>query len=287
MALKSNKTYIDFSSCLKRIYLDKNITDPEKILIAKYDLLPGANSNIDKNNDKYLINPVEYELFSSSDTNERMDALVCEPNEIVVSYPLCLNKFDKKEGDADENEFREKFDLGKKLHEEDNSIDTFNFNNTIFKDFCRGLEIDGKDLVFEDRYKNLYPNNVLLCENNCTINNTDFENKRINCLCIYKKESDFDRKEEVDDIFNNPNYYIPTQSPANAEAMKCLFNFTVQQAIAKNFAFYYCFAITAVEIALALVSSIIGINTITNFIKPILNKIQNMDFRKKTYQKKI
>ena len=127
---------------------------------------------------------------------------------------------------------------------------------------------------------------MLLCENNCTINNTDFDNERINCLCIYKTEIDFDREENVDDIFNNPNYYIPTQSSANAEAIKCLFNFTVQQTVTKNFAFAYCFIIAAIEIALGVISSIIGINPITNYVKPILNKIQNKDFKKKSKPKK-
>ena len=269
-------TYIDFGTCINKLFLDKNISEDEQILLVKYDIL---------NETSYLINRVEYGLFSNN-TNEKLDALVCDPYEILVSYPLFLERFDDMVGTDNNNEYLEKFNIGKALYEQDNTINTFDYNSFIYKNFCRGLEYNGKDLVFEDRYKNLYPNNVLLCENNCTINNTDFENKRVNCLCTYKKDFDFDRKENVDDIFNNPNYYIPSQSPANAEAMKCLFNFTVQQAIAKNFAFYYCFTVAAVEIALALVSSIIGINTITNFIKPILNKIQNKDFRKKTKPKK-
>ena len=286
-AINSKKAYIDFSSCLERIYLDKNITDPEQILIAKYDVFPEANINIDKNNDKYLINPVEYELFSSSDTNERMDALVCEPNEIVVSYPLCLDKFDRKEGDVDQNEFKDKFDLGKKLYEDDNSIDTFNFNNTIYKDFCRGLEIDGKDLVFEDRYKYLYPYNKILCESNCTLNNTDFELERVNCLCAYKGDFDFYRKEdETNDIFNDEKYFIPSQSGANAEAIKCLFNFTFSQATVKNEAFYCCFLITAVEVALLFVNIVYGIKGVSDNIKKSLNKLNDIFRKSKNNQNK-
>jgi len=286
-AINSKKAYIDFSSCLERIYLDKNITDPEQILIAKYDVFPEANSNIDKNNDKYLINPVEYELFSSSDTNERMDALVCEPNEIVVSYPLCLDKFDRKEGDVDQNEFRDKFDIGKKLYEDDNSIDTFNFNNTIYKDFCRGLEIDGKDLVFEDRYKYLYPYNKILCESNCTLNNTDFKLERVNCLCAYKGDFDFYRKEyETNDIFNDEKYFIPSQSGANAEAIKCLFNFTFSQATVKNEAFYCCFLITAVEVALLFINIVYGIKGVSDNIKKSLNKLNDIFRKSKNNQNK-
>lgn len=270
-------TYIDFGTCINKLYLDKNISEDEQILLVKYDIL---------NETSYMINRVEYELVSNN-TNEKLDALVCDPYEILVSYPLSLDRFNVTVGTENNNEYLIKFNIGKALYEEDDTINTFDYNNYVYKNFCRGLEYNGKDIVFEDRYKILFPNNVLLCENNCTINNTDFDNQRVNCLCTYKRDFDFNRNEDVDDIFNNPNFYIPTQSPANAEAMKCLFNFTAQQAIAKNFAFYYCFAITAVEIALSVVSSIIGINSITNFIKPILNKIQNQDFKKSLSQKKL
>ena len=76
---------------------DKNISENESILIAKYDIMPDTNVNIppdisvNHKEDKYLINPVEYELYSSL-TNERLDALVCEPYEMLISYPLLLNK---------------------------------------------------------------------------------------------------------------------------------------------------------------------------------------------------
>jgi len=43
--------------------LDKNVRENDTILIAIYDLLPGGNSNVDKAKDKYLIYPLEYELF--------------------------------------------------------------------------------------------------------------------------------------------------------------------------------------------------------------------------------
>ena len=268
-------TFIDFSTCLNKLYLDKNISADEKIIIAKYDIRNGS----------YLINQVEYELFSNK-TNERLDALVCSPYELIISYPLNLSKYNYIDEGVVENDIQKKFDYGKELYNQDNNINTFDFNSSIYKNFCRGVEINGKDLVFEDRYSELYPNKMLLCENNCTINNTDFELERINCKCTYKGYFDYDRKEDIDDIFNNPNYYIPTQSPANAEVIKCISNFTIKQTIVHNAAFYYCTIVIAIELALAFISSAMGINTITNFMKPILNKIQNQDFGKKPKEKK-
>ena len=100
ISFKSNLTYIDFGTCFEKIMKDKNISENESILITKYDIMPGANLNIPPDvsenfkDDKYLINPVEYELFSSL-TNEKLDAFVCKPYEILISYPLCLSNFDR------------------------------------------------------------------------------------------------------------------------------------------------------------------------------------------------
>jgi hypothetical protein len=158
ISYKSNLTYIDFGACLDKLYSDKSIGERNKILVAKYDLLPGTNINVDeqmvenKNLDKYLINPVEYGLYSSN-MSEVLDAHVCESNEILISYPLVFSKFDKVLDGIVQNEYRTKFQIGKDLYHMDNEIDTFNYNNIIYKNFCRGLEINGKDLVFEDRLK--------------------------------------------------------------------------------------------------------------------------------------
>ena len=279
LSFKSNLTYIDFGTCLEKLILDKNISDNESILITKYDILPEANVNIppdtseNHKNDKYLINPVEYELYSSL-TNERLDALVCEPYEILISYPLCLSKFDKYIDGINQNEYRKKFDLGRELYLKDNEVDIFNYNNSVYTHFCKDLEIHGKDLVFEDRYKYLYPNNKLLCESNCTYNNTDYLTERVNCYCTYKNVFDFNRtEEEINDILNNPDFYVPTQSSTNAEIIKCLFNFTLKQAVAKNEMFYCCTIMTVAQLAMVLISSFVSIKKMINDIRHILNKV--------------
>ena len=293
ISFKSNLTYIDFGTCLDKLMIDKNISENESILITKYDIMPDANINIPPDtsanfkNDKYLINPVEYELFSSL-TNEKLDAFVCEPYEILISYPLCLSKFDKYINGINQNEYRKRFDIGKELYHKDNEIDTFNYNNSIYTHFCKELEINGKDLVFEDRYKYLYPNNKLLCESNCTLNNTDFELERVNCLCSYKNVFDFNRtEEEINDILNNPDFYLPTQSSTNAEIIKCLFNFTLKQAIIKNEMFYCCSIMTLAQIILVFITSFINIKNTINDIRHILNKVNIKNYFMKKNKVKI
>jgi len=293
ISFKSNLTYIDFGTCFEKIMLDKNISENESILITKYDITPEYNKNIRPSisenymEDKYLINPVEYELYSSL-TNEKLDALVCDPYEMLISYPLLLSKFDRYIDDINQNEYRLKFNMGKEIFLKDNEVDTFNYNNTIYTHFCKGLEYHGKDLVFEDRYKVLYPNNKLLCESNCTFNNTDFELERVNCLCTYKDVFDFNRtEEEINDILNDPDFYLPTQSQTNAEIIKCLFNFTLKQAVLKNEMFYCCSIMTLAQIVCVLICSITSVKDMINNIRHILNKVNIKNYflkKNKFYQ---
>ena len=267
VSLKSNLTYIDFGTCLEKIFSDKSLGNNDKILVSKYDLLTNQNTQ-NNNNKKYLINKVEYELYSSK-MNERIVASVCSPYEIIISYPLTLDKYDNYINGINKNEYKKLFDIGKELNMKNNKLDTFNYNNTVYKDICTGIEIDGKDLVLEDRYKYLYPDDVFFCEHNCIMNNTDFELERINCLCNYKEEIDFEREDEDTEL----KVYTSSQSSANVEILKCLAKLTVKQSIKNNEAFYYCAVITVVEISLSLFSFLTSIKTVSSNITNLLNKI--------------
>lgn len=267
VSLKSNLTYIDFGTCLEKIFTDKSLGNNGKILVSKYDLLTKENTQ-SNNKKKYLINKVEYELYSSI-MNERIVASVCNPYEIIISYPLTLDKYDNYVNGINKNEYKKLFDIGKELNKKNNKLDTFNYNNTVYKDICTGIEIDGKDLVLEDRYKYLYPDDVFFCEHNCIMNNTDFELERINCLCNYKEEIDFEREDEDTEI----KVYTSSQSSANVEILKCLGKLTVKQSIKNNEAFYYCAVITVVEISLSLFSFLTSFKTISTNISNLLNKI--------------
>jgi hypothetical protein len=280
ISFKSNLTYVDFSTCVKKIFAnnEKYLNYNHTILVAKYDLLTDTINEYSNfptsEKDKYLINRVEYELFSSNMSEKlEMDETICGPYELIVSYPLALNRFNNYEGGLNKNEYRKKFEMGKKLHLRDSNIDTFNVNNTVYKTFCRSVEIDGKDLVYEDRYKYLYPNNKILCESNCIMNNTNFDLERMICLCSYKNEFVLNREDEPVDIFNDPNFKLPTQSNFNEEAVKCLFNFTLNETIFYNEAFYYTSVIMVAKLSMIFVTSFSAIKNLEANIKHLLSKL--------------
>jgi len=144
----------------------------------------------------------------------------------------------------------------------------------VYKELCVSVEIDGKDLVLEDRYKNLYPNDALLCESNCTYNHTEFELERIVCSCTYKQIFDFNRREfERTDILNDGNFTLTKQSPANGEVIKCL----TKVSIIKNVAFYYCAAMVAAQVVMLLVSAIYGMKSLSSNLITLMGKANNLD----------
>ena len=314
ITMKSNLTYINLDNCINKIFQDQGLDDNDNIFIVKYDLLnkkkeqsennnnnnnndgdngngdpdnndnnPNPNQN-DANNNKdikncenYLINEVEYEFYSSKTLN-KIDASVCSSKEIIISYPISytLAKFDNDEGSFNLNSYRQKFNLGKELYHKDNTVDIFNFNNSIYKELCTPLEINGKDLVYEQRYDILYPNNITLCEKNCTLYYTDYELGRINCKCDYKEILDFNREmPAISDLLNDPSFSKPTQSGANIEIMKCLSKLPNKDSIIKNEAFYISLIIIAGEVGMMCLAGFYGIKVVKSTIYNLGRKMSN------------
>ena len=284
LSMKSNLTYIDIGTCLDKIYSDKNLNDEDKILIVKYDLLNRMNKNDNSNNDdnniveistdnKFLINQVEYEFYLENNM-EKIEGSICSPYEIEISYPIFFNKnkFNNFETGFNENNYLKLFKIGKVLNDKDPEADTFNKENKVYKDICFGVELEGKDLVLEDRYKILYPNNISLCESNCTMSYTDFTIERINCMCTYKEIFDFYRiDEETNDILHDPNFVFPSQSKANIEIIKCIGTIKFKKDLLKNEAFYFSSVIVVVEIITAVISFIQGVKIVSSFTQEMFN----------------
>ena len=297
-ATESNLTYIDFDTCLPKIFANNKLRDDDKILVVKYDLSnwnskqttirildPAADpeqsqtnsENQEKGDGKYLINKVEYEFYNSR-TMERIDASVCDPYELTISYPIIYNKnkFNDYSSGFNNNEYQTKFEMGKILNLRNSDFDTFNFNDSLYKNLCIGIELNGKDVVFEDRYEILYPNGALLCESNCTYNNTDFAEERVNCKCAYKQDIFFNRvEEEKNDLVNDPNFNLPKQSSSNLEMMKCLSKINAKDAVVNNEAFYYCASVAVLISSMTFITVFYGIKSASVSIANISPQPQN------------
>ena len=268
--IRSNLAFIDLSGCIDKIYESNDMDSKDDIVVVKLDLK--------SKNKKLIINPVEYE-FINSKNGKVLDASVCEKNEVVISYPITymlkklrnLENDENNENDENEEENEEdikkdildKFNKGKELNIKDKSIDTFNFNSSIYSDICFPIQIDGKDLVLEDRIKYLYPN-YSFCESICTYDYTDFEGERIYCNCSIKSGIDMDRQHGIKIYQINKNETDNNQKgPTNIPVLKCV----SKAKISGNAGFYYCLIFIIIELILLFVVIFYGIYALINKIK--------------------
>ena len=258
--MRTNLAYIDLSGCIDKIYESNNMENKDDIVVVKLDLK--------SKNKKLIVNPIEYEFINSKD-GRKLDASVCEKNEVVISYPITYmlkklrNLEDEEIGEDEKKEILNKFNKGKLLYEKDKSIDTFNFNSSIYSDICISVEIDGKDLVLEDRLEYLFPN-YSFCESMCTYDYTDFEGERIYCNCSIKSEIDVDRSHQVQIYQINKNEIDNNQKgPTNLPVLKCL----EKAKIMGNAAFIICLIFIIIEIGLLFIVIFQGIYSLINKIR--------------------
>ena len=149
-------------------------------------------------------------------------------------------------------------------------------NNGIYTDFCSTIEINGKDLVLEDRIKYLFPH-YSLCEQNCTYNHTDFEEERIYCDCPLKTEFDVNR-EHTENIEININAITLSQDgETNFPVLKCLSVLKDSKRISKNIAFYYNLIIIILEVSLLISTIVIGLNSFKLYFENKICNINNLD----------
>ena len=267
LIMRSNLTYIDISKCLDKLYkkMQSSPNGDSDIVIVKYDIGDVTNST--------TINPVEYKLVNSKN-GETISMDVCQDNSILISYPLSsiLNNFptrNRKRRKLQETEeatsldlnFREQFLLGKELNLKDNEIDIFNPENKIYTDMCYPLEIDGKNLILEDRFSYLYPI-FTFCESNCKYNNTDFVMERINCYCSPKKDG-----------INLDRTFVYQKSEVDIQKIKDNQKSTIFKCLSKisnlssNFGFFYGLILILIEIGMLLLTLLYSYKALNMRIK--------------------
>ena len=249
LIMRSNLTYIDLSYCIDKLYEKNRLSDDVDIIIVKYDIGDKTSSS--------TINPVEFKLVNSQ-TGEVIPLDACEDNSIVISYPISsiLNNFiaesknlrnlEEEENNKNLN-LKEKFLKGKELYLENEEIDSFNFENKLYTDMCYSCEINGKDLILEDRFNYLYPL-FSFCESNCIYNKTDFIMERVICNCSPKDGINFERTFELQ---NNNADIQKAKDNQKSSVLKCL---TKISNISKNFGFYYGLIIILVVIGMVLLT---------------------------------
>lgn len=180
-------THVNFSQC--ESILRKTLNIPESSIITFLQI------ELENEDSKSLINQVEYQAYI--DNHTPLNLSLCNDATIQVFYSIKNNSIiDFISADS----FK---DLG---------VDIFNIRDSFFNDICEPYSESNNDLILDDRIKDIFQN-YSLCEEGCTYNEIDLENKIISCDCKVKST--------VTTNISSLNLEEAEGSSTNFEVIKC------------------------------------------------------------------
>ena len=149
--------------------------------------------------------------------------------------------------------------------------DIYDKKSKFYNDICSPAYLGKNDITLIDRKKDIFPNNITLCKNNCEYKGVNIDEKRIICECNlninnnYTKEEDDFLKEE-----DNGNFFTYLLDKINYKIFKCYKLLLIFDKIKKSYIFY----------AAIFIFSIIILNYFTfyKFVLSNVRKIMNKNF---------
>ena len=193
----SNLTFIYLEECgdmLKKYYkLDSN----ENLYIANFETFNNIENRI--------TNQTRFRIYIKNGT-ELEDLSIC--NNVSISISSLISKLDMAN-----------YDKAEIFHFQGYNI--YNLSSEFYSDKCTGANINGNDVVLNDRKEHIYPNNASFCPNKCELNNVKIESKRVNCSCNI---SYFEEEIIINDnktIFNDSDFFIYLLDKLNYKIFGC------------------------------------------------------------------
>ena len=183
----TSTTHVNFSQC--ESILRNTLQIPESSMITFLQI------ELENEDSKSLINQVEYKAYI--DNHTPLNLSLCNDATIQVFYAIKNNSIINF---ISVDSFK---DLG---------VDVFNIHDSFFNDICEPYSESDNDLILEDRIKDIFQN-YSLCEEGCTYNEIDLENKIISCDCKVKSTVTTD--------ISSLNLEEAEGSSTNFEVIKC------------------------------------------------------------------
>ena len=256
ISLNPNLTYINLKECADLLIKENNLDKNSDLLIV-------MEQNVNISNKDHL----NFQVYTRDGKNIS-NLSVCDNIEIEVTTPI-KDFYIIKYYDAEY--------LSKQ------GYDIYNKNSSFYYDYCLSAYINESDLSVNVRQQEIYPKNASLCPDDCNYNNTDYENKRINCICNNNitKEEDNGFEEELE-----TNFFFNIIDFINYKIVLCYEKLFDKNNYISNFGFYIGIFLVFCFVILYLIYQCIGKKTIRKkyFLKePNLKLIKEMELE---YNKK-
>ena len=214
----TNLTFVELSESQKRDLLRKfGLNEEEKLFVFI--------SDSPSNNSRTATSDYNYIFVLENGTQLNLSDLI---DDFYVTVTVPIRDLDLAN-----------FDFAKEFS--NNGYDIYDKTSDFYNDVCSPASTNDNDIVLKDRKKDIYPNNVTLCKNNCRYKEINLEEQRIICDCNINTNKINETSNENNDFLeenedtNIANYILDN---LNYKIFKCyhlLLNF---DNLIKNPAFY-------------------------------------------------
>ena len=148
--------------------------------------------------------------------------------------------------------------------------DIYDKNGSFYKDICSPAYIGKADIVIKNRKKYIYPNNVTLCEYDCTYKGINIEEERIICSCnLNSNKKNTDENEdsflEEGDDGNFISYFLDN---INYKIFKCYFLISRFENLKNN----YAYTISGIFFIIIVINLFFRFRSVPHFNSSMLRK---------------
>ena len=196
---------------------------------------------IDKKDEKSLINTIEYQVY---DNKTVLDLSLCNNSKIQVFHSIKDSSL---------------ININSISSFKDSGIDIFNIKDSFFNDICQPYSDSKNDIILEDRIKDIYMN-YSLCEEGCNYNEINTHYMTISCDCHIKTHLTTNQTSvkltQFDDIKIESNFGI-------IKCFNLVFSF---QGKLKNIGFWIFLFLVLIKISLLILYFSKGIKPIKEYL---------------------
>ena len=149
------------------------------------------------------------------------------------------------------------------VHFVEQGYDIYDKNGVFYNDICSPAFYNESDIIIDDRKKEIYPNNITLCKNNCRYKSINIEEKRIICECnlnINTNNSIIDDKNFL--LEDDNNFFSYLLDNINYKIFKCYKLILSFSNLKNNYAFYAIIFIAFLAIITNIYFCLFGIKNI-------------------------
>jgi hypothetical protein len=218
----TNLTFVELSESQKRDLLRKfGVNEEEKLYVFI--------SDSPSNNSRTATSDYNYIFVLENGTQLNLSELI---DDFYVTVTVPIRDLDLAN-----------FDFAKEFS--NNGYDIYNKSSDFYNDVCSPASTNNNDIVLKDRKKDVYPNNVTLCKNNCIYKEINLEDQRIVCDCNINSKIINETSNENNGFLEekeDPNIINYILDNLNYKIFKCYQLFTFDNLI-NNPAFYGILAI--------------------------------------------